>query len=557
MARPEPKDAIALYKQAQSLRSVHENDWRLAAAYCLPSHYSSWKTDGPASYHNGNSAARRVQFDTTGTRSLPKYTSVLQRIASPDGQRWHGLRPSDMSLHKKHRVKEYFDQMQELLFRHRYDPKARFKVSSNEMYTSMGVYGNGPIFIGERRITPANQQAGLRYIACPLRDVFFLVDDDGEVVAVFRRFWLNCRQFRSKFPDVPYPTEMRKEAAKAAPSETEFFEFVHYVHYRDVNDYDPEAIDMRRHPVVGSYLCVKSNEYIGDETGYRSMPYKIPRTQTVAGDAYGYSPAVQALAALGGASTIKKTNLKQGNKAVDPVLLAYDDGVLNGEVDLRPGAVNYGGVDKQGNQLIQPLRTGDFRVAEALLQDERRDIEDSFFVTLFQILTETPEMTATEVVERAAEKASLLAPTMGRLQSEFLGPMIEREIDLLDEIGVLPEMPPELVEAKGEYEIVYTSPLAKGMYAEEISGFMRSVEMSIAAANATQDPGKLDYFNFDSAMPEIADYLAVPSRWLNDPDAIAEQREQRNAQMEQAQLLQNAGNLATAAQTAANIEEQS
>jgi len=555
MARPDPKDAIKLYEQAKSIRSVEENDWRMAAAYCLPSHYSAWQTDGPASYHQNNAAARRVQYDTTGTRSLPKYVSILERIATPVGQRWHGLMPSDVRLRKNRRVKAYFDALQDLLFKMRYDPKAWFRTASSEMYTSMGVYGNGPMYIGQRKQTPVSRLPGFRYIACPMRDVFFLVDDDGEVVAVFRRFWLNVRQFTQKFPDTPFPSRMQSEAAKPVPNEQQYFEFVHYVTMRG-SDYDPQALDARRHPIVGSYICVKSQEYVGDETGFRSMPYRIPRTATIAGNPYGISPAVSVLAALGGASTVKKTYLKQGNKAVDPVLLAYDDGVLNGEVDLRPGAVNYGGVDKQGRPLIQPLATGNFRVAETLLADERRDIEDSFFVTLFQILNDTPEMTATEVMERVAEKASLLSPTMGRLQSEFLGPCIEREIDMLDEMGLLPQMPPELIEAKGEYEVVYTSPLAKGQYAEEVSGFMRAVEMALSVANATQDPSHLDHFDFDTAIPEISDYMAVPARWTNDPRRIEAKRENRDAQAKEAELLKNAPALASAAQTAASMGQQ-
>ena len=551
MSRQTPEDVIKLYEQAKSMRSVHENDWRMAAAYCLPSHYSAWQTDGPAAYFQRSAAARRVAFDTTGTRSLPKYVSILERLATPAGQKWHGLVPSDTSLRKKRRVRAYFDELAELMFKFRYHPRARFRVSTNEVYTSMGVYGNGPLYIGERSPTRLSPQRGFKYVACPLRDVFMLVDDEGELHCAFRRFWLNVRQFKIKFPDAPLPTQMQSEAKKPNPNENTYFEFVHYVCPRDAASYDPSALDVRRHAISGSYLCVKSKEYTGDETGYRSMPYKIPRTATVAGDPYGYSPAVMALAALGGASAMKKTNLKQGNKAVDPVLLAHDDNVMNGEVDLRPGAVNYGGVDKQGRALIQPLRTGDFRVGEALLQDERRDIEDSFFVTLFQILTDTPEMTATEVMERVAEKAALLSPTMGRLQSEMLGPMIEREIDLLDEMGMLPDMPPELVEAEGEYEVVYTSPLAKSMYAEEVSGFMRAVEMALNIANATQDMSQLDHFNFEDALPEIADYMAVPARWMNGLEALEQKRETRNAQAQEAELLKNAPALASAAKTVA------
>lgn len=547
MARPAAIDVLPLYREAQSIRSVNENDWRLAAAYCLPSHYSAWSAAGPASY-NGNSAARRVMFDTTGARSLPKYASVLERMATPSGQKWHGLTASDPYLRKQHRVRAYFDQLRDMLFKYRYHPRAGFRIATGETYMSMGAYGNAPIYIGQRKPSAFSAQAGIRYIACPLRDVFFLTDDEGNIVAVFRRFWLNVRQFKAKWPNEPLPARMN---TGVQPSETRFFEFFHYVHPRE--DHDPSAIDARRHPFCSSYVSVEDQAYIGEDAGMASMPYLIPRTMTVAGNPYGISPAVSVLAALGGASAVKKTYIKQGQKAVDPVLLAYDDGVLNGDVDLRPGAVNPGGVDKQGRVLIRALETGDFRVAEVLLQDERKDIEDSFFVTLFQILTETPEMTATEVMERVAEKASLLSPTMGRLQSEFLGPGIEREIDVLVELGVMPPPPPELVEAKGEYEIIYTSPLAKGEYAEEVSGFMRAVEMSLGIANATQDPSHLDHYDFETAIPEISDYMAVPARWMMDPKKKEAKRDERADQMEQAQLMQNAPALASAAKTAVEM----
>jgi len=542
-----PDELVRLYTQAKSLRAPHENDWRSAAAHVLPAQYSSWQTDGPVQAYGRTEAVRRIAYDTTGMRSLPKYVAILERLMTPASQKWHGLQASDQNLRRKARVRKYFDELTDRMFKMRYSPRARFRIATSEMYQALGVYGNGPLFIGERAPTPIAPVRGIKYISCPLRDVFILVDDDGEVCGVFRRFWLNVRQFKMKFPNVPMPAAVKRESEKSVPDEGRYFEFVHYVAPRD--NYDPQQIDARRHPIVGVYVAIEDKAFVGDETGYKSMPYKIPRVATVSGDPYGYSPAMMALAAMGGASQMKKTNLKQGNKAVDPPLIAHNDNTMNGGVDLRPGAINYGGVDRQGRELIKPLRGGDFRVAEVLLQDERKDVEDSFFVTLFQILTETPEMTATEVVERIAEKAALLSPTMGRLQSEFGGPTIERELDVMSEIGQLPEMPPELIEAQGEYEIVYTSPLAKSMYAEEVSGFMRSVEMSLSVAQATQDMSALDHYNFEVATPEIASYLAVPARWMRDENEIRKTRDDRQKANTEAQMMQNAPALASAAKT--------
>ena len=45
-----------------------------------------------------------------------------------------------------------------------------------------------------------------------------IVDDDGEVYGVFRRFWLNVRQFRLKFPNAAMPTTMAAEAKKPTRS---------------------------------------------------------------------------------------------------------------------------------------------------------------------------------------------------------------------------------------------------------------------------------------------------------------------------------------------------
>ncbi len=555
MARISPENAKLIYEQAKRVRQPKEHDWKIAAAHCLPAHYSQWQTQGPFNpLSKSQSAVRRISFDSTGARSLPKYTSVLERLATPTGTLWHGLQPTDSSLRKIKAVQEYFDELRDLLFRYRYNPHAMFRVATNEVYSGMGVYGNGPIFIGKRNPSPTSPDHGIQYSALPMKDVFILTNRHNITTETFVRFWLNTRQFKMDYPNEKLPPSMRAEAEKPVPDETSYFEFVQHIRPRASDDFDPQAIDARRHPYVSSVLSVADPVYIGEEEGFRSLPVKNPRPMTVSGDPYGISPAIQALPALGTASIVKKTHLKQGNKAADPVLLAYDDGAVNGTVDQRPGAVVYGGIDAKGNQLIKPLQTGDFRVSEALLADERKDIEDSFFVTLFQILTENPEMTATEVVERVAEKAALLSPTMGRLQSEFLGTTIEREIDIFDEMGILPEMPPELIEAEGEYEVMYTSPMAKGMYAEEISGFMRAVEFAVGLSSAQGSPEPLDRFNFDVAIPEISDRLAVPARWMNDDDVVDKVRGDRADQQQQMELLQNAQGLANAAQTASNIE---
>lgn len=554
MARPSAKDALDGYNSSKSMRSPYESDYRMAAAYCLPSEYSSWQTDGRATPTTA-AAVRRTVFDSTGARALPKYQAVLERLATPIGSKWSQIVASDPSLMRSWRVKVYFDELTDLLFKYRYAPRAGFRMASTHLYGSLGAYGTGSVFVGKRQPNALSREPGILYRPIKFRDLFLSMNDNGEIDTAYLRFFLNARQYRKKWPTIAPPPAINAEVIKAVPDENRFFEFVHCVHPRDDYDYDPTALSARRHPFVSSYISVEDQQYIGEEEGFRHFPYLTPRVMPQANVPYGNGPAVQVLSNLGSASQMKKTLLKQGNLAVDPVILAHDDGVLNGQIDLRPGKVNYGGMSKDGKKLIDTLQMGNFQVGDVLLASEQNDINDAFMVTLFQMLEEEKEMTATEVVERVAQRGALVSPTMGVLQTEFIDPDIEREIDVLDEIGRLPEMPPELVEARGQYEVQYTSPLAKGMYAEEISGFMRSVQFSIQMAEATGDPSVLDNFDLDEAVPEISDRMAVPPRWLNSPDKKQSIRDQRAKQQAASEATQNAAGLAAAAQTAVSIKQ--
>lgn len=146
-------------------------------------------------------------------------------------------------------------------------------------------------------------------------------------------------------------------------------------------------------------------------------------------------------------------------------------------------------------------------------------------------------MTATEVIERVNEKGILLAPTVGRQMSEYLGPMIDRELDVLSQLRLIEPPPPAVVEARGEYQPVYTSPLARAMQAQEAAGFMRTVESVKELVNITGDASLLDPFNFDVAVPAIAEIQAVPFSWMSTEKQIAAKRQNRaKAQQQQAQI---------------------
>jgi hypothetical protein len=65
-----------------------------------------------------------------------------------------------------------------------------------------------------------------------------------------------------------------------------------------------------------------------------------------------------------------------------------------------------------------------------------------------------------------------------RQETEWFTPQTERELDLMNEMGMLDDMPPEVAEAGGLYQIIYDNPLATARKAGEAA---RSTRCSTAS----------------------------------------------------------------------------
>lgn len=398
----------------------------------------------------------------------------------------------------------------------------------------LGAFGTGSLFIDRLR---SKRERGLRYRAVHLGQNYFQENHQGLIDTNYRRFPYTARQAIQAFGADRLPEKIVNDAMDDVRSQ-EVHWFVHAVMPRDEAEYDPERVDEKGMPFAESYVSVTGKHLIR-EGGFFTFPYAISRYITTPGEVYGRSPAMFALPSLKTLNEIKKTLLKQGHRSADPVLLAHDDGVLDA-FSMKPGAINPGGVTADGRLLVQPLPVGQPMAGKDQAEEERRTINDFFLVTLFQILVETPEMTATEVIERAREKGALLSPTMGRQQSESLGPQIERELDILIREKLLPPMPPALIEAQGQYTIRYDSPLSRMARAEEASGLMRLLDYTTNIVNVTKDPSPPDHFDWDAIIPELADIHAVPVRWRKSIQQVMAIRQDRAKQAEIGQMLEAA-----------------
>ena len=511
-------------EKARNGRGTWESQWEDIARRILPAYAGIFTARG---FRSAGEARTEDMVDATGAIALTRFAATMESMLTPRASIWHNLKPSDDGLMKDRDARLWFESLNKLLFKMRYSPHANFASQQHEVYTSLGAFGTGALLIDE-----AYGRPGLRYKSTPLAEIFFCENHQGVIDKAYRIFMMTGRQLMQRW-EKSLSSDIKSAIIENPDTD---FEVYHAVYPNDDIQYGRK--DAKGMAYKSVYVIGRDKTMMPEE-GYHNFPYAISRYVTAPGEIYGRSPAMLCLPAIKTLNEQKKTVLKQGHRIVDPVLLAYDDGVLD-DFSMKPGALNMGGVNADGRLLVHTLPTGNIAVTREMMEEERKIINDAFLVSLFQILVETPEMTATEVMERTREKGALLSPTMGRQMSEALGPMIEREIDILSRQGLLAPMPPALVEAQGEYRIEYDSPLSRAQRSEEAAGALRTVQWAADIAANTQNPATLDWFNFDEMIPELADINAMPQRWLNDIKTVQQAREGR-AQAQQTQQMIEAG----------------
>jgi len=513
--------------QLRSKRGNWETQWEESARRVIPEHSGSFFSRQTHNL-NGSEGQKKTQdaYDSTAIIANQRFSAVIESLITPQNSFWAHLRPADKMLKNNRQARKFYEEFNEALFRYRYRPVANFVGNSQQSYASIGAYGNGILFVDQPDDSP-----GLRYKNIHLGEIYFVPNHAGVIDTAYRFFRMSVNQMVEKFANVP--ESVRSKNANPSQMEEEL-EIMHIVEPR--RDYDPNRMDHVGMRFKSCYVFVPEQVKL-QEGGFRTFPYPIARYTQAPNEIYGRGPTQMVLPSIKVINQEKKDTLIQGQRTLSPVLLSHDDGNLGG-FSMKSGALNAGGLNKDGKRMVDTLPTGNLAAGFELMEMEAKTINDAFLITLFQILLDSPQMTATEVLERAREKGMLVAPTAGRLQAEFLGRLIEREVDLLAQQGLVPELPPILQDPEAMlYTIEYNSPMSRMREAEKASGFMRSLSMTLEHVQATGDASPLDWFDFDVAVPAIQQINGAPVEWTRAEEAVEEIRAGRAEKEAQQQAI--------------------
>lgn len=507
-------------EQLAAHRGIFESHWREVAERVRPTQ-NLFNTERP----EGDKRNEKI-FDSTAPLALPKFAAAVISMTMPATQKYQALTTDDERIDEDAECARYLEGMRDIIFKVRYSPRAEFQAQTGECVLDIGAFGTSPLFIDD------DVGSTIRYKSFPLSECYIAENANGRIDTLHRRFQWTAHQAASKFGEARLPQSV-KRALEKEPHGPRFW-FLQCVKPNP----ERKARDMtyRGMPFWSCYVAQEEREIV-DEGGFRVFPFAVTRYETAPRETYGRSPAMAVLPAIKSLNEMKKAKLRAAHLAISPPIMLSDDGSLQA-FNLRPNALNFGAIDDQGRPRALPFNNqAKIEIAREEMQDEREAINDAFFVTLFRILVEEPQITATEAMLRAQEKGQLLGPPMGRVQSGMLGPCTEREIDILHHAGVfdaqLGPMPEKLKRhfwMGGEYHVRYEAPLNLAQQAGAGVAIMQTVQAIAPLAQVT--PEVMLVIDPVKAARELARIQGVPQKVIRsekEVDALKQKQEQQVA----------------------------
>lgn len=509
MSEQRTGDVLREFGRLEGGRRVWDSHWQDLADVLWPGLANITRESSPGGKRSGGI------YDGTPMLAVRGLASAIDGMLKPKTSRWMSIRAADDDLNEFDAARAWMEQATDIMFREFYRPRARFIQTSGETDRSLVVLGSGTVFVSEPR-----DMDGLLFRSLPLRDTYFVENADGVVDTLYWRTRWPARTAEQVWGRERLGAETRR-ALEEKRGDAEF-RFLQVIRPRSTRE--PARRDAAN--MAWEYLAIDvASTHVIEESGFEEWPFATPRWDTESGETYGRSPGMLALPDSRTLQSQGKTILKAGHMAVEPPLMAPHESIVRGP-SLVPGGITYYNAAAMRNaglrDPIRPLYTGaQIPLAREMQRDVREQIFAAFFRNVLNLPVNGPAMTATEVVERKEEFVRTIGPVFGRLEADYMAPMVERAFGILMRQGKFPEPPRELMGQEVRFE--FASPVEKVRRQVDTMNAVRTIEMIAPFVQA--DPAIMDNFNGDEIARDAAEFNSMPQSWLKPREEVRAKRE--------------------------------
>lgn len=517
--------------------------WSLLAVYVLPRRYLWLVTPNRAT---AGSPINDEIIDNTCTIAARTLASgMMSGITSPT-RPWMRFTIGDHSLADQTPVKLWLDQVRDMMLL--VMSESNYYTAKATQYLDLVVFGTAPMIIYEDFddvIRCFNPAAGEYYCA---------TDDKFRVNTFYREFTLTVPNVVQQF-GLENCSPTVKAAYKSGGAQ--WRREIKIAHAIEPNDpvwtNENDSIEFVQVPKSFKWREVywewgQSQSLILGAKGYHDKPFSVPRWDVLANDAYGRSPAMDALGDTRQLQTMSKREAQAIEKHVNPPLVA-DVQLKNQPTSAVAGGINYVSNMSQHSGMrpiyeVQP----DLNAFTVSKKEVQTRINNAMYVPLFTMISQLETVrTATEIDARREEKLIQLGPVLERLYNESLDADIHRIFAIMQRAQLIPPMPDEMRSTGGQIEIEYVSMLAQAQKAAATASIERLLQV-IGNVSAVY-PQAPDNIDIDETIDEYADMLGVPPRIVRSTIDVMKIRKDRATQQAQQQAMATAPIAADAAKT--------
>jgi len=502
-----------------------DNIWDLVERFIVPWRamlFQDKNNEGQIDWRN------RELYDPTAINANNNLAAHIHGALTNPAVKWFAYQFKDSSVGENQEAMEWLQECD--LRNYQSIQESNFDLEANELYLDLTSFGNGSMSSLPEE-TPEGALRETVYKTFPVDECYYDFDTRGNIINFYRILQWTAIQIVDKFGYDSVPEVVKKDYDSETRS-TNRHKLVFCIYKKDVPAINPfQTVAPKNRPYGSKYVLWADASQLGEEGGHHEMPVFAPRWRRTSGSQWGFSPSMIAIWDVLTLNQLVDLIMVAGEKVLDPTIMTTRKGVF-GDIDLSAGGtVVVQDIDKSMRAFESRAR---FDVSSLQKQELMRNIEKTYFVDELQ-LKESPAMTATEVNARIQLMQRLLGPTFGRLQTDFLDPLVSRQFMINYRYGLLPPMPPALAQMGAELKIEYLGSLAKAQRMQQVESINRWV--GTAAQLKEVFPTITDNVDGDAVIRELAEQDGIPAKLMVSK---TDRDQKRKAQAEQAQKLADA-----------------
>jgi hypothetical protein len=469
--------------------------------------------------------ARTTQevFEGTAIRSNNSLASFIAGTLTNLSVRVFSLVVEEPDLKKDKSTMEWLEDTTNRIIS--YLRRSNFGTESQELYRDLGGFGTGCLLFDERRRDQVNRFNGFMFRAEPVGAYVIAENPEGFADTLYRKLQLSPVQMAQRWGDKALPEQAFKKlntTDQDVPREV--------IHAVEPNVRWRGGL-LKTNKAWSSIFIDKEAKHIIAEGGYHEFPFMVPRWAKMSGETYGRGPGHDAYPDIRTLNKAMEMMFRAWAKSIDPPLNVLDDSVVGNVINQIPSGIN---IVRDLNAIQVWDSKNRFQMDQQLVPDLRQAIRDTFYVNQFQLPDKTI-ITATEVERRLELMQQVLGPVVGRLETEYLAPLVQRALRILHRANQLAPIPPKLmefIEAQGgiEFSIKYEGPLARSQRQADIAAVERFLTLITPAAQV--QPTIIDNIDWDEMARFLADTTGVPQKLILAAMKVKQIRDDRAAQQQ-------------------------